>query len=277
MRNWFFPGALLDSWYIIFLGMFKISNWVPGPIKGAIKDRVVKLGDRWAVPNPYVKHAYSQEGEDLVVFRLLALDQFPRVGFYVDVGAHHPFRYSNTQYFYERGWRGINIDATPGGMSAFKSARPLDTNLEIAIAEKERTLTFYEFSSPELNSFNKELSEARAAVPGCKIINTRSVQTRSLKSILEEHLPVGKQIDFLSIDVEGLDLEVAHSNDWQKFRPLLVLVEDSSISSLREVFDAPISQFLEQQGYELISKTALTLIFAEKSRIASGIFGTHVR
>ncbi len=250
---------------------------MPGRIKCAIKSRVIKWGGKWATPNPYVKHAYSQEGEDLVAFRLLALDQYPRVGFYVDVGAHHPFRYSNTQYFYERGWHGINIDATPGGMSEFQSVRPLDTNLEIAIAEKERTLTFYEFSAPELNSFNKELSEARAAVPGCKIINTRSVVTRSLKSILEEHLPSGKQIDFLSIDVEGLDLEVARSNDWQKFRPLLVLVEDSSVSNVREVFNTPISQFLGEQGYELISKTALTLIFAEKKRITSGIFGTHVK
>src|SRR3954469_4320493 len=75
--------------------------------------------------------AFSQEGEDLLLARMF---EHQSEGFYVDVGAHHPQRFSNTHLLHQRGWRGINIDATPGSMAAFRRARPHDVNLEIAIA-----------------------------------------------------------------------------------------------------------------------------------------------
>jgi hypothetical protein len=161
-------------------------------------------------------------------------------------------------------------------MAAFHTERPLDMNLTLAIAEKEQLLTFYEFNMPELNGFSEKLSEARGLVPGCKIINTRTVAARPLKSVLNEFLASGITIDFMSVDVEGLDLEVIQSNDWQKFRPLLVLVEDSTVSTILEACGSPLTIFMRSVGYELVSRTALTLIFAEKTRIVSGLFGTHI-
>jgi hypothetical protein len=74
--------------------------------------------------------SYAQEGEDMVLRRIFE-DQ--PLGFYVDVGAHHPVRFSTTYFFYRRGCRGINIDATPGSMDAFRRLRPRDINLEVAI------------------------------------------------------------------------------------------------------------------------------------------------
>jgi len=257
--------------------MNRISKYIPNPIKSAIKRCLVRYGRQFIALNPDIRCAYSQEGEDLVVSRLLSLDQFPRAGFYVDIGAHHPTRYSNTQYFYERGWRGINIDANPGGMTSFNLLRPLDVNLELAIAGKEQTLTFYEFSSPELNGFSKELSMARGSVPGCKIVNTRPVVARPLKWVMDEYLPAGVVIDFISVDVEGLDLEVIKSNDWNKYRPLLLLIEDSTVNTIQEACNSALTHFMQSQGYELVSRTALTLIFAEKNHIVGGLFGARVK
>jgi len=54
----------------------------------------------------------------------------------------------NTNYFYQRGWRGINIDATPNSMNLFAKKRPEDTNLEIAISDKKEKLTYYIFNEP---------------------------------------------------------------------------------------------------------------------------------
>ena len=60
-----------------------------------------------------IQYSFSQEGEDLVLARIF---EGKKNGFYVDIGAHHPTRFSNTHYFYRRGWSGINIDAMPGSM-----------------------------------------------------------------------------------------------------------------------------------------------------------------
>src|ERR1700733_13651528 len=78
--------------------------------------------------------SHSQEGEDRVLASLLLKAHggiLPSSGFYVDVGAHDPFRFSNTYFFYRRGWSGINIDAMPGSMRRFISHRPRDLNLEL--------------------------------------------------------------------------------------------------------------------------------------------------
>ena len=256
--------------------MKTITQFIPKHVVDFIKPKVIGLAKVLVSFDPNCKQAYSQEGEDLVIFRLLALDQFPRAGFYVDVGAHHPQKYSNTHFFYERGWRGINIDPAPGGMNAFNLSRDRDINLEMAIAEREEMYTFYEFSTPELNGFNKELSEARAEVPGCNLVGTREVPARRLDTILDEHLPDGMVIDFMSIDVEGFDLEVIRSNNWLKYRPLLVLVEDADVGTISDIRNSEVTKFMEEQGYEVISKTALTMFFTRKDKIIRGVFGTRI-
>src|SRR5437868_6288327 len=89
-------------------------------------------------PRRHVVMSYSQDGEDLVLSRFLSSEN---KGFYVDVGAHHPTRFSNTYFFYKKGWRGINIDAMPGSMIAFDKMRPRDTNVEAAISDNDSEIT----------------------------------------------------------------------------------------------------------------------------------------
>src|ERR1041385_1053171 len=92
--------------------------------------------------------SYSQEGEDMILKRIF--DE-KKNGFYVDVGAYHPKRFSNTYYFYKKGWRGINIDAMPGSRKAFRRQRPRDINVESPISDKHETLTYYAFDEPAIN------------------------------------------------------------------------------------------------------------------------------
>ena len=105
-----------------------------------------------------LQHSFSQEVEELVLARIF---EGHKPVFYVDVGAHHPTRFSNTSFFYRRGWSGINIDAMPGSMKAFKSLRSRDVNLEIPVCEKETMLKYYMFNEPALNSFDRSLSLSR--------------------------------------------------------------------------------------------------------------------
>lgn len=212
----------------------------------------------------YSVESYSQEGEDMILRRIF---EHKRKGFYVDVGAHHPKRFSNTYYFYKQGWRGINIDATPGSMQAFNKVRPADLNIEAAISRERKFLTFYMFDEPALNGFSKQLSEQRNAnTQACRIIKTIDIETVTLSQILDKHLPKGQLIDFMSIDVEGLDYDVLQSNDWSRFRPEIILVEIPD-SSLEDLLDHEITKLLHLQGYVITSKSMYTVFFAlEASR-----------
>jgi FkbM family methyltransferase len=207
--------------------------------------------------SPYQVVSYAQEGEDLILNRMFAGQNS---GFFVDVGAHHPLRFSNTYLLYSRGWRGINIDARPGSMHAFAQCRPRDINLEMPVMKQRGRLTYYQFNEPALNGFSKELSNSRHGINGYQIIRETEMEGAPLGEILQEHLPKGQAIDVLSVDVEGLDLEVLQSNDWTRFRPKVILVEILS-GSLGTVERHQIHQFLTGRGYQIFAKIFNTAIF----------------
>jgi len=215
------------------------------------------------VSGRYCRKCYSQEGEDILFARFWA-DK--KIGFYVDVGAHHPSRFSNTYYFYKRGWRGINIDATPGSMSIFNIVRHRDINLEIAVSDKPGTVEFHTFSEPGLNTFNKDVIKNRRKSLNEEATehNVFNIAADTLESILNQHLPQDTQIDFLSIDVEGNELAVLKSNNWNKYRPKYIFAEilGESILSLSET---EVAQYLKSVGYEPMSKLIHTTLFREVS------------
>jgi len=211
---------------------------------------------------PHATYSYSQEGEDRILARLFT-DQ--SAGFYVDVGAHHPLRYSNTYIFYLQGWRGINIEARPGSLQLFDQLRPRDINLELAISDKRESLTYYEFNDTALNGFAKEMAFKANGTAHYRIINTRVIQTVTLAEILDKYLPASQSIDFLSVDVEGLDEQVLRSNNWDKYRPRIILAEDIGYSSFLEAAQSPIGAMLQPYGYNLYCKTMNTLIFRLRS------------
>ncbi len=200
---------------------------------------------------------YSQEGEDLI------LDTFfhgVKKGFYVDIGSYHPKLYSNTFLFYLKGWRGINIDARPGSKSLFDFDRPRDINIETAIGTSKVPLKYFMFDEPGLNGFSENLSKEREANTHYKIINTVELPINSLADILDKYLINSVSIDFLSIDVEGFDYDVLLSNNWQKYKPKIILVETSVIDTNDEL-NSPISKFLGEMGYSLVAKTYRTSFY----------------
>ncbi len=185
-----------------------------------------------------------------------------KVGFYVDVGAHHPKRFSNTFLFYKKGWRGINIDAMPGSMRLFNKWRARDINLEIGVAYKSDTSDYYIFNEPALNGFSADLSRMREqASDSYHVKEVIKVKVYPLREILARHLGIN-QIDFLSVDVEGLDLQVLQSNDWSQYRPSFVLVEILK-SSLHDLGNDPIVQFMAKHDYVIYAKQVNTAFFQD--------------
>ena len=208
-------------------------------------------------PDPFSRVSFSQEGEDLILSRFME----PREkGWYVDVGAHHPKRYSNTYLFYLKGWSGLNIDAMPGSMSEFKRLRPRDINIETAVAEHEHMLTYHVFNVTALNTFDETLAADREKRSQSHIVEKLQVKCRRLDNILDEYLPENQHIDFMSVDAEGMDLEVLRSNDWNRFRPEYLVAECMEPRKLA-MDDNPIVAYLKNERYTPVAKCFNSVIF----------------
>jgi FkbM family methyltransferase len=202
--------------------------------------------------------SFGQESEDLILARMF--DRQDK-GFYVDVGAHHPFRFSNTWLLYRRGWRGINIDAMPGTMEAFRRWRPEDVNLECLVSSDTAPRTFFQYDEPALNTVSEELVRKREVdAPHYRLVGQVTLQARRLADILADHAPPGRSIDVLNVDVEGHDLDVLSSNDWQRFRPKVIVAELIG-TDFAEMEASPLYRFLADRGYRLQSKLVNSAIF----------------
>jgi FkbM family methyltransferase len=197
--------------------------------------------------------SYSQAGEDIVlsmIFRRM-LDAGKR-GFYVDVGAYHPDIDSNTHLFHKSGWRGINIDPTPGSMKAFNTKRPGDINLECGVGSAVSERNFYWLgANSTMNTFERANLEANGMMD--KVIRTIPIKTEPLGLILSRYQKEFSEINLLSIDVEGLDLEVLQSNDWSRYRPQVIAVE-LNVSGLCDALEASSCKFLQARGYSPIAQ-----------------------
>lgn len=205
--------------------------------------------------------SFAQEGEDSILDRFL---NYKKEGFYIDIGAHHPRRFSNTYIFYQRGWTGINIDAMPGAMDLFNKERPRDLNLEIGISKENKELEYYIFNERALNTFSRIEAEKKDGLSYYKLLEKKLIPTLPLKDVLRTYLDPKTKIDFMSIDVEGYDLEVLESNDWEKYRPVFILVEDLEKFSIDEITKkSNVYHFLKLRNYKFVAKTLNTLFFKD--------------
>ena len=202
--------------------------------------------------------SYSQTGEDLTMAFYLP----EKPGFYVDVGANDPKHLNNSYYFYRRGWKGICVEPDRNKADWIKGLRRRDIVLQVGIGSADEVKTFFKLDPDTLSTFSEEVANKYEAL-GHRIVGREEVSMRRLDSVFKEFGDT-REIDFLSVDTEGDDLGVLESNDWQKYRPKMVLVEVAEykrdeMRRYRGVFD----NFFQGKGYWLLADTHINAIYIE--------------
>jgi len=162
--------------------------------------------------------SYAQNFEDVILSRAF---RGKATGFYIDVGAGDPTIDSVTCWFYSIGWRGINIEPSREYFELLKRDRPGDINLDCAIGASGGTGDFYEVEGSGLSSLDEDCVD-RAQLHGFPVRRSE-VEIRTLADVCRE--AADQPIDFLKIDVEGLELQVIEGADWTAYRPRIVVVE----------------------------------------------------
>lgn len=202
---------------------------------------------------------FSQDAEDIYLQILFANKE---KGFYVDIGANHPLHYSNTRWAYQKGWRGINIEPDEKCYELLNCMRTRDINLQVGISQVNEDKDFYLFQESALNTFDKQEAESVVArkVYGNYEITKR--QCRRLETVFNEYQI--QKIDFMDIDVEGMEMAVLQSINWDVVEINVILVEQKNMS-IEDVMSSEIYRFLKEKGYTVINKYRRT-VFYEKWR-----------
>ncbi len=199
---------------------------------------------------------YAQHGDDIVIraiFHSLGIN----TPSYLDLGAHHPERISNTKLFYDIGSRGINVEANPNLHKIFLEQRPQDINLNVGVGIESGFQDFYMIDGESgRNSFIKEVAEGFVMdYPEFAITEVRQLPICTVDQILNNRaLP-----DFLSIDIEGMDFEVLQSIDFKRYPFKVICVELQPYSEMN------IRTLLHDAGYCSIIKCGSNLIFVDKN------------
>lgn len=208
-----------------------------------------------------LKGSFSQKGEDLVIDKIL---QHKSRGFYVDIGAHHPTRLSNTYRFYKKGWAGINIEPNPTMHNLLLRKRPRDINLNVGVSNKTGYMQFYEFRESAMSTFSKR-SLKRYRSLGYILKKTHKIEVDTLSNTFTKHNI--KNVDFMSIDTEGGEMKILKSNDWKRFRPTILCIETAEHNIVLNQDDnlkQKISKFLIKQGYKEYFSNGLNTIYIDK-------------
>jgi FkbM family methyltransferase len=203
------------------------------------------------------KRSFAQSGEDIIADVAMGKK---RRGTYVEVGAFHPKLFSNTYLFYKRGWRGVCIEPRPEAEELFDKARRKDIFVGMGVGEKKDVLEYWEFKDAATNTFSKVQAEKNIKEAGRRLKKKINVTVMPLRDILA--ICKVETVDLLSVDVEGMDLEVLKSNDWEKYRPKVVICEDLEFKPL-EPKTSGVVKYLLDLGYELVGVTPYSLILKD--------------
>jgi len=183
--------------------------------------------------------SYSQYGEDLILW-----DYFKGKpdGLFVEIGANHPTALNNTWFFEQRGWRGILIEPLPDRCRELRQLRHRSQIIEAALgAPENRGTAAFKVAA-------EQASSGLVLKPDIKCLGEITVTLTTLDDVLAA--AANPKIDFITLDVEGTELDVLRGFSLERHRPLVLLVEDHWRSPC-------LHRHLGVRGYRIVRRTGV--------------------
>lgn len=232
--------------------------WLPG-------NRITPVADRTRIINRFIeifspeevpmeRKSYSQNGEDTVLWKLFETKETP--GVFIDVGSHDGLVLSNTLSFEQAGWQGLCVEAHPTYAKAcMTNRRAVCVHAAVGATDLD-AVTFYTTNMGHLSTLDKGMEDYYKAAYKRHFVGFNEVRVpqRTLDTMIER---CGfSEIDFISIDVEGSELNVLRGLNLSKYRPRVILAEAMQRHNEQELKD-----YLSPYGYFYACKTGNNLFF----------------
>ena len=217
----------------------------------------------------FEKSSWAQQGEDLIVDFLFSCYIKKQKVKYLDIGANAPKWLSNTYYFYLKNefGGGILVEPNPQLSEKLIQERPQDTVLNCGVGIEESVLPFYFMDADTLNSFSMQAVQD-AMNAGHKLLGYIDVKVIPIAWIFEQY---GK-MDFISIDVEGLDFEILKAIDYDTYAPYVICIETAEygVFAKRKDMDDMVG-FMKAKGYCVCADNYINTIFVKQDIITETI------
>ncbi len=211
------------------------------------------------------KLTFSQLSEDRILEHLFKYSYGQPVS-YLDIGANDSKRNNNTYLFYRQGCRGVLIEPNPLLCKKLKKTRKRDVIMNVGIGSPEQNgsrMTYYMFNAHTLNTFSEEEKNNILRANEYKLVDEKQIDLVSINSLFEKY----KNINLVSVDVEGWNYEILKDIDFGKYRPFCFCVETLTFSpqgrgeKIREIID-----LFEKNNYQIYAETNLNTIFIDKMK-----------
>jgi len=212
------------------------------------------------------KNSYSQCGEDLIIDFIFGTLKIEKPT-YLDIGAHHPYYLSNSAFFYLKQCKGVSVEPDPSLFKVIKKERPNEITLNVGVGINAGEFAdFYIMNVPTLNTFSKTEADRYSTYPDKHIKEVVKLPLLTVNEIIEKNFN-NKTPNFVSVDVEGMDMEIIKSFDFKKYRPevfcieTLTYTENNTEEKLNNIID-----YMKQEGYFLYADTYINSIFVEEKK-----------
>ena len=203
--------------------------------------------------------SYAQNFEDVMLQRVF---QGRKDGFYIDVGAMDPTADSVTKHFYDQGWSGINIEPNDFFYSKLLQERPRDINLNVAVGEREEIRSWHVFEEYGISTF-EDVYRDRYAGQGFEV-QEKTATVTTLAAVCQDY--VKRQIDFLKVDCEGWEEVVLKGADWDRFRPIVLIVEATEPGTPLPCWSNWEPFLLETARYDMVYFDGLNRFYLRRER-----------
>lgn len=254
--------------------MIQRRSFITGALAGASVGALLgRLGWKRAEPPPppppqpqippEARLSFSQQGEDIVLFHVLRDLLKVDAPTYLDIGAADPVRGSNTYLLYTTGGRGVLVEPNPDYVAKLRARRPDDVVVAAGVGVgEEREADYYVIrGQPPLNTFSPEfVEELRRQFGADPVERVVKMPLVPVNEVIATHL--GRAPDLLSIDVEGMDLPILRTLDWERWRPGAIVAETGSPRP-----NEALMSYVVSKGYDVRGGSILNTVFVDRRRI----------